>query len=196
MKIEDFQDAQKSLIFDKWNFVVLIKNLLIFNQYQMLIMSFYNQISKGYDELYKEEQLKKLNIVKNNLDVKNNDLLLDVGCGTGISSQFDCKVIGIDPSIELLKQNRELKINSFVEKLPVKDNVFDIVISITAIHNFNDIEKSFKEIKRVGKNKFVFSILRKSKKFDEIKNLIKKYFNIKEVIEEDKDAIFFVKNKY
>lgn len=156
-------------------------------------MSFYNQISKGYDELYGEEQFKKLDIIKNNLDIKKNDLLLDVGCGTGISSQFNCKVIGLDPSIKLLKFKNKAKINSVAEKLPFKDNIFDFIISITAIHNFQDIEKSFKEIKRVGKNKFVFSILKKSKKFDEIENLIKKYFNIEEIIEEDKDAIFFLK---
>ena len=156
-------------------------------------MSFYNQISKGYYELYGEEQFKKLAIIKNNLDIKKNDLLLDVGCGTGISSQFDCKVVGLDPSIKLLNYKNKAKINSIAEKLPFKDNIFDFVISITAIHNFNDIEKSFKEIKRVGRNKFVFSILRNSKKFDEIENLIKKYFNIKEIIEEDKDTIFFAK---
>ena len=48
-------------------------------------MDYYNQISKGYDELHGLEQLNKLNVIKNNLNIKNNDLLLDAGCGTGRS---------------------------------------------------------------------------------------------------------------
>ena len=156
-------------------------------------MDFYNQVSKGYDELYGEEQLKKLNIIKDYLKIKNDDLLLDVGCGTGISSRFDCRVIGVDPSIGLLKQNRKFKINSKAENLPFKDNAFNFVVSITAIHNFSNIEKSLEEINRVGRNEFVFSVLKKSKKFNEIRDLIKTNFKISKVAEEGKDAIFYCK---
>ena len=156
-------------------------------------MDFYNQVSKGYDELYGEEQLKKLNIIKDYLKIKNDDLLLDVGCGTGISSRFDCRVIGVDPSIGLLKQNRKFKINSKAENLPFKDNAFNFVVSITAIHNFSNIEKSLEEINRVGRNEFVFSVLKKSGKFNEIRNLIKTKFKISKVAEEGKDAIFYCK---
>ena len=158
-----------------------------------LIMDFYNQISKGYDGLYGEEQLKKLNIIKDYLKIKNDDLLLDVGCGTGISSRFDCRVIGVDPSIGLLKQNKKFKISSKAENLPFKDNAFNFVVSITAIHNFSNIEKSLEEINRVGRNEFVFSVLKKSKKFNEIRDLIKTNFKISKVAEEGKDAIFYCK---
>ncbi len=155
-------------------------------------MCYYNKISKGYNELYKEEQLKKLGIIKNNIKIKNGDLLLDVGCGTGLSSDFGCKVIGIDNSLELLKlNNKKNKVMSCAENLPFKDNIFDYVVSLTAIHNFSNIEKSLKEMKRVGKNNFAFSILKKSKKLNEIKTLIKKYFKVNKIIEEDKDLIFF-----
>jgi len=152
--------------------------------------NYYNQISKSYNELHKEEQLKKLSIIKNNIKIKNHNLLLDVGCGTGISSDFNCKVIGIDPSIELLKQNNKNKILAKAENLPFRNNIFDFVISITALHNFKDIEKSLKEIKRVGKNNFILSIFKKSKDINKIKNLIKKHFDITNIIEEEKDIIF------
>ena len=46
-------------------------------------------------------------------------------------------------------------------------------------------------MKRVGKSKFVFSILRKSDKFNSIKNLVLKNFRILKIIEEEKDSIFF-----
>jgi len=160
-------------------------------------MEFYNQTAKGYDELHSQEQLAKLTIIKDNLEIKSNDLLLDVGCGTGISSQFDCNVIGIDLSLPLLKLNKNnKKIQSAAERLPFKDNIFDCVVSVTSIHNFEDIESSLKEIKRVGRNKFVFSILKKTNHFIEIENLIKKYFKIDKVIEEEKDMIFFCKNLF
>ena len=45
-------------------------------------------------------------------------------------------------------------------------------------------------MKRVGKNKFAFSVLKKSEKLDKIKKLIEKIFTIKHEIEEEKDIIF------
>ena len=159
-------------------------------------MNYYNQISKGYDRLHKEEQLKKLSIIKKNIKINKQDLLIDVGCGTGISSQFDCKVIGIDPSTGLLKLNKNKnKILGIAGNLPFKDNTFDFVISVTSVHNFKDIEKGLKEIKRVGKNDFVFSILKKYSKLNKIKKEIKNNFKIKKIIEEEKDIIFFAKTK-
>ena len=128
-------------------------------------MNFYNLIAPGYDELYGTEQRIKVDIIKENLNIKTNDLLLDVGCGTGISD-FNCKVLGIDPSVELLKQNLgNQTILAKAENIPFKDNAFDKVISVTSMHNFDDIGNSIKEIKRVGKKDFAFSILKKNKRF-------------------------------
>jgi len=158
--------------------------------------NYYNKISKGYNGLYKEEQLKKLSIVKDNIELNKHDALLDVGCGTGLSSEFGCEVVGVDTSFKLLKLNKNKnKILSNAEDLPFKDNIFDIVVSITALHNFGDIAGSLKEMKRVGKGKFVFSLLKMSKKFNEIEELIEKYFKIGKIVEENKDMIFFVNDK-
>jgi len=185
-------------------------------------MEFYRTIAQGYDELYAEEQRIKLNIIKENLDVKNNDLLLDVGCGTGLSSDFKCEVIGIDPSIELLQQNNNEnprfsslklkilnnkkqsiiknfnnktinennKILAIAENIPFKDNAFDKVISVTSMHNFDDIAVGIKEIKRVGKNDFVFSILKKSAVYKLMEKEIKENFNVNKIIDDKKDSIF------
>ncbi len=151
-------------------------------------MTYYDEIANGYDELHKEEQLKKLKIIKDNLEINKFDKLLDVGCGTGFSlDYFDCNCIGIDPS-KMSKDSRIIK--GKAESLPFKDNEFDIVISVTAIHNFDDIEQGLKEMKRVGKDKFAFSVLKKSKSFNKIKKLIYNLFKIKKEIEEEKDVIF------
>ena len=63
------------------------------------------------------------------------------------------------------------------------------MLSLTAIHNFDDIEKGLKEIKRVGNNLFALSFLKKSDKADRIKGLIENMFYVKEAVEEEKDYI-------
>jgi len=147
----------------------------------------YKYISKSYNELHKEEQIKKLNIIKKNLKIIPP--LLDVGCGTGISTNFfKVKSIGIDNCKEMIKGVKNLQYAE-AEKLPFKDNTFNTVISVTAFHNFKNMEKALKEILRVSKNNNIcITFLKRSKKLPQFKNLIKKYMKFKE-IEEEKDII-------
>ena len=64
-------------------------------------MKFYSVVAKSYNELYKEEQIRKLNLIKNEVEVIPP--LLDIGCGTGISTNFLTKdSIGIDNNKEML----------------------------------------------------------------------------------------------
>ena len=161
------------------------------------MVNYYDEIATGYEELHKEEQLKKIEIIKKYIRVKKTDKLLDVGCGTGLTTEpWHCQRYGIDPSKKLLEKARQKKDIEFklapAEIIPYKDHFFDIVISITAIQNFNNIEKGLKEIKRVGKEKFILSFLKKSQKKEIIKDLIEKIFDAKEFIEEEKDIIYLV----
>lgn len=162
-------------------------------------MNYYDSISKGYEELHKEEQLKKLELIKKYLKVKRDEKLLDVGCGTGLTtSPWKCKRYGIDPSKKLLEKAKKkypdikLKLAS-AEKIPFKNKFFDVIISVTALQNFTNLEKALKEMKRVGKNKFVFTFLKKSKKQKKIDSTIKKYFKVKKIIDEGKDLIYILK---
>ena len=159
-------------------------------------MTYYDEISEGYEELHKEEQLKKVELIKNFLKPKPEDKLLDVGCGTGLTTEpWPCKRYGVDPAKKLIARARQKdKIEYKVapaENMPYPDNLFDYVISVTAIQNFDDIEQGLKEIKRVGKDKFILSFLKKSQKADMIKNIIGQLFEVKDTIEEDKDIIIF-----
>jgi len=155
-------------------------------------MRYYDEISTGYYELYGKEQNKKLAIILNHFKPKKTDRLLDVGCGSGLSTRvWKCKTVGVDPSFKLLPKG-QYYINAEAEHLPFKDSSFDIVISVTALHNFHDIRKGLQEIKRVGKKRFIFSILKKTAKAEKIEKLIKEFFSVKKIIIEDKDIIYFI----
>lgn len=161
--------------------------------------NYYDEIARGYEELHRNEQEKKVLSIKKYLTVKENNFLLDVGCGTGITSNFPCNVVGLDPSKELLKRfNAPLAksvktICAQAEKMPLPDNSFDSVVSITALQNFDDAEQGLKEMCRVGKKeaRYAISFLKKSTKKEQLAALIQKYFVVTKEVEEEKDMIFF-----
>ncbi len=157
--------------------------------------NYYDKIADGYDELYEQEQNKKCALIKKETPWKIAGKILDVGCGSGISSEHFGADVCIDPSEKLLaladkKNNKRLHIIGKAEKIYFNDNEFDFVISITAIQNFEDIEKGLSEIKRVGQ-KFILTFLKKSEKKSTIEKIIKKIFTVVKEIEEEKDIIFF-----
>lgn len=158
-------------------------------------MDYYSKIAKGYNKLHGEEQRKKVELIKKKIRFPKEWLLLDVGCGTGLSSDFNCNVIGIDPSPGMLKRNKHQKVLGYAENLPFDDNSFDCVVCLSAVHNFKDMEKGLKEIERVGKGLFIISVLKKSRKFGAISRLIKKEFDAFNEIDSDKDIIFLCHKK-
>lgn len=163
---------------------------------------YYDGISEGYEELHEEEQLKKIALIKKHFSPQADDKLLDVGCGTGLTTEpWGCKRYGIDPASKLIARARQKdKIEYRVapaESIPYHDDFFDIVISITAIQNFSDIPKAFDEMKRVCKKdgRFVLSFLKKSQKHDLIEQYIMDNFDIVLSLQEDKDKIFIANYK-
>jgi len=143
----------------------------------------YDKIASSYNRLYKEEQLKKLKAIEKILNVRKEDYLLDIGSGTGISTNyFKCNCFGLDPSFKMLKFSKDLKVCGYAENLPFKENTFDIIIAVTSFHNFIDFRK---------KNaKIVITVMKKSSYLEQITDLIKENF-IFETIEEEKDIIFY-----
>lgn len=179
-----------------------------FNRFnQIIIMNYYNEIAEGYEELHKEEQLKKLDIINSllkeeNIEVSPDARLLDVGCGTGISTRFwdfaKCERIGIDPAEKLIEmaQMKDLYGQYFVEsaeEISFEDELFDFVTCITAIHNFKNLDLGLEEIKRVGKDIFIFSVLKKAVNFENIMANIRNNFSIIKEHDEEKDKIIICK---
>jgi ubiquinone/menaquinone biosynthesis C-methylase UbiE len=153
---------------------------------------YYNQIARGYQELHGEEQLRKARIVLYNLVVSPSDSLLDVGCGNAkYLSIFPCRKMGIDPAHELSKLADITVVHGVAEKLPFSENEFDIVISLTAVHNFDDFGAGLQEMLRVSRRDIVVSLLKKSPRFSEIVKAISQILPVRKRVEDLHDVIFF-----
>ena len=157
-----------------------------------IIMKYYDAISEAYDELYKEEQLDKLNKIKDL--VKFKGLVLDLGCGTGFITEKIPNVIGCDSSEKMLaKCSKKLKVvHCDAVKLPFEDNYFDTVFSLTVLQDIKEYKQAIKEIRRVLKNNgnIIITVLDKER-IKLIRDELKKVFkNIKEK-KIGKDVLFF-----
>ena len=112
----------------------------------------YNQTRKA--DTYLTEQLLNL------LNPKPNGQYLDIGCGTGnYTHEFQKRgfqFIGIDPSMEMLKQAK-LKNPKVVwhigtaEQTGLTDNAVDGIIGSLTIHHWDNLTKGFAELARVLK---------------------------------------------
>ncbi len=160
--------------------------------------TYYSTIAKSYNELHGEEQKKKLEVVKSLIHPKPTDILLDIGCGTGISSDWPCTVVGIDSSeklIEIARQDHLGKtfIVGFAEKLPFTAGYFDFCICLTALHNFSSSLIAMQEITRVVKSKkrnIIISVLKKSKNYNDLCIKLRTHFTVIDCVDNSHDTIF------
>lgn len=100
--------------------------------------------------------------------VPANAHILDIGCGKAfLLYEFkrllpNCTVVGIDVSDYALKNAKEevrpyLRRHDANDPLPFVDRQFDLVYSITTLHNLpiQDLKTALQEMERVGKNKYL-----------------------------------------
>ncbi len=150
---------------------------------------YYSGIADGYEKLHSEEQLKKLSLIRKHFRPKAP--LLDIGAGTGIAIRFfNVDGVALDPSEGLLKQYGGKKAVGVAESLPFPDRTFNSIVSLTALHHVNDVDKAISEIKRVSKEGciYAFTILKKARNFQELKAKLEDNFKLKG-IDEEKDLI-------
>tara|TARA_B100002051_G_scaffold221936_1_gene216061 strand:- start:4157 stop:4828 length:672 start_codon:yes stop_codon:yes gene_type:complete len=106
---------------------------------------------------------KVVRAITNHYQLPQRPKILDIGCGKGfllydfLKVMPDAQIYGIDIS-EYAVANSKPEIRNHLQvgnatKLPWADNTFDLVLSITTLHNLYayDLDIALREIERVGK---------------------------------------------
>jgi ubiquinone/menaquinone biosynthesis C-methylase UbiE len=119
----------------------------------------YNNIGIGYNNTRQPDKylLSKLTML---LNPKQENLYLDIGCGTGnytneiANNQYN--FVGVEPSMKMLEiaKLKNQKIDWLIgcaEQIPAENNIFDGVIGTLTVHHWTNIEKGFSELFRVMK---------------------------------------------
>lgn len=96
------------------------------------------------------------------LNPNKDGIYLDIGCGTGNYTieieKYGLKIIGIDPSIEMLtkakeRNNKILWLLGTAEKTNLDKVSIDGIITCLTIHHWHDLTKGLAELNRISKSK-------------------------------------------
>ena len=133
-----------------------------------MIRTYFNEKAVIWDETVAEKDTAKLERMAENLNIKPGSVLLDVGTGTGVFVPYLLKKIGkrgrlvtLDVAEEMLKRARTKNLNNNnniecihadVINIPLRDEIFDIVVCYSSFPHFQDKPTSLSEISRVLKN--------------------------------------------
>lgn len=95
----------------------------------------------------------EVNIIKRYLDFNPGWKTLEIGCGKGILKDEFPNWTGLDVSKKALEQipPKYPTILAPAEKIPIKDNVFDLVVMFDTIEHVQDPKKALQEAARVLK---------------------------------------------
>jgi ubiquinone/menaquinone biosynthesis C-methylase UbiE len=93
-------------------------------------------------------------------EIKDDDFVLDIGCGTGEQLKLLNKAIGLDISIEMAKiakhKTNKPVVVANAEFLPFKNKSFDKAISFFGALNHCNLKRALREVNRVLKDDGVF----------------------------------------
>ena len=145
------------------------------------------------------------------LNIKSDDVILDIGCGGGINinrmAEKAKKVYGVDYSIESVKLSREVNEKLIregkveiqegnVKNLAFEDDTFDIVTAFETVYFWPDIEKCFGEVKRVLKPGGTFLIGMESNGSDNLIMKFWKHFIDMELYTDEEITTFLENNNF
>jgi len=141
------------------------------------IMSHYDHQAKVYDLRYLEEQDAKIRAALNRMLLISNELILDIGCGTGFLFHHINKttafLMGIDISLKLLREAKERTknlsnialIRADADNTPFPNHIFYRIFAITLLQNMPNPKKTISEMRRIGKPEALFVVTGLKKKF-------------------------------
>ncbi|MGQ9514262.1 MAG: class I SAM-dependent methyltransferase [Thermoproteota archaeon] len=158
---------------------------------------YYSSIAPGYDELYGEEQLPKFLSILGRIDFQMRDIVLDIGCGTGLLVYLMCgkvsRVVGIDLSRGMIEMRRRCSSGDFLicdaENLPFRGRIFDKVFSFTAFQNLENPSRMLEEVRRVCRGKAAITVLGKGWSLEKFKELVSRFITSCEAFYIGKDIV-------
>jgi len=137
----------------------------------------YDKFAEVYDTQYADEQKAKIEATLENVFLKTNNFVLDVGCGTGLLFPYIANrvhfLIGIDISQKLLKKARTHKkhypnthiLLADADHLPFPNQTFHTTFAITLLQNIPNPSTTLQEIRRVGKEHSTIAVTGLKKEF-------------------------------
>jgi ubiquinone/menaquinone biosynthesis C-methylase UbiE len=149
------------------------------------LIELYNTTATMYNRRYKGIQSKKYRYFLGQFEKK--DVVLDVGCGTGLlvnllSGKVAC-IVGVDISTEMLRVASRSPKNKCIESdliradadfLPLRDNTFTKIASVSLLQNMPDPQNTIREVARALCDGGVVAItcLRKKYSLSKLKDMV------------------------
>jgi len=113
------------------------------------------------------------NTVLKNINIKDTDVVLDIGFGNGylikklFKENINAKIYGLEISMDMLNKvtaRNKQKINNGtlklllenISKTSFEDNLFDKIYTVNTIYFWNELDKCFSEIRRTLKPNGIF----------------------------------------
>jgi len=164
------------------------------------IIKRYNSTSVHYNNRYAKIQNQKYDYFIKYIPI-GSKIILDAGSGTGLLMPYLLKIInpsrlkpffyvGIDISLNMLKiakkKSFEIEENekfalilADLENMPIRNESFNNIFSITSLQNLHDMEKGIKEIIRTSKidSVLLISVLKKTVNQEKIISILHPYCN-------------------
>lgn len=131
-----------------------------------MIRTYFNHRAAIWDETSSETDTTKLERMAERLNIEPGSTVLDVGSGTGVFIPFLLSRIGskgrlvaLDFAEEMLNRARAKGFNGYIEYLhadvtsiPLRDEIFDVVVCYSSFPHFQDKPRALAEINRVTKS--------------------------------------------
>lgn len=158
---------------------------------------FFNRLAPQWEDLCygKKGLLEELDALVGRLPFRQGMNVLDLGCGTGLSSRKILKCLGdsgqvcsYDFSLEMLKESQKHDNESIynvcgdVHYLPFMEKTFDYVLIFSCFPHFDDKAKVFAEANRVLKNGGIVSVAHLMSR-EELNSM---HNDIEDVVKEDR----------
>jgi ubiquinone/menaquinone biosynthesis C-methylase UbiE len=134
--------------------------------------NFFDRLAKNWDSMRDNAECEIMRNRILSLGLNNNDVVLDVGCGTGFSSCILSEivpsglVVGLDYSIEMIliacdrhKHPNLQFVVATIEQAPFRANTFDFALFNNVLPHLDDYAVAFRQVSRLVKSGGTIAVL-------------------------------------